>query len=112
VRGYKPRYFTVRVGVPVRWEITDTGTSGCTNAIIARDLFSGQIPLTPGQTAVKEFTIEKPGKYKFSCWMGMVTGTIEAVDGNNPLSDNSSVVLSKTSEESPACGCGCGGGVR
>jgi len=78
--GYNPNYIKVRSGVPVRWEITDTGTSGCTNAIISRSLFSGQIDLIPGQVSVKEFTPEKTGKYKFSCWMGMVTGMIEVVN--------------------------------
>jgi sulfite exporter TauE/SafE/plastocyanin len=79
-RGYSPNYFKVRAGVPVRWEITDIGTSGCTNAVISKSLFEGEIRLTPGQTSVKEFTPEKPGKYKFSCWMGMVSGAIEVVD--------------------------------
>jgi sulfite exporter TauE/SafE/copper chaperone CopZ/plastocyanin len=93
-RGYSPNYFKVRAGVPVRWEITDTGTSGCTNAVISKSLFEGEIPLTPGQTSIKEFTPEKPGKYKFSCWMGMVSGIIEVVDKgdatsqNNVLNDN------------------------
>lgn len=78
--GYSPSYFKVKVNVPVRWQITDTGTSGCTNAIISKGLFIDQIPLTPGQTAIKEFTPTKIGKYKFSCWMGMISGTIEVVE--------------------------------
>lgn len=110
--GYTPNYFKVRAGQPVRWEITDTGTSGCTNAIISNSLFTGQIPLTPGQVSVKEFTPTKVGKYKFSCWMGMISGTIEVVDQNSPVqnptnqqgnSDNSII-------PSGAKGCGCGGG--
>ncbi|MDP2939942.1 MAG: cupredoxin domain-containing protein, partial [Candidatus Omnitrophota bacterium] len=116
--GYRPNYFKVKAGVPVRWEITDTGTSGCTNAIISRGLFAGEIPLTPGQVSIKEFTPEKPGKYKFSCWMGMVSGIIEVVDSANIVkganvntanaqgldaNDNSIV-------PSGAKGCGCGGG--
>ncbi len=78
--GYKPNYIKVRAGVPVKWEVTDTGTSGCTNAIISSGLFSGQIDLTPGQVSVKEFTPQKAGKYRFSCWMGMVTGIIEVIN--------------------------------
>ncbi|MBU1102041.1 sulfite exporter TauE/SafE family protein [Patescibacteria group bacterium] len=80
--GYSPNYFKVRAGVPVRWEIFDTGTSGCTNAIISRNLFDGEIALTPGQTSIEEFTPAKAGKYRFSCWMGMVSGTIEVA---NPI---------------------------
>jgi len=78
--GYSPSYIKVKAGIPIRWEITDTGTSGCTNAIISRSLFPGQIDLTPGQVSIKEFIIDRSGKYGFSCWMGMVKGTFEAVN--------------------------------
>lgn len=86
--GYSPNYLKVRAGVPVRWEITDKGTIGCTNAIISRSLFDGEIFLTPGQTSVKEFTPEKAGKYKFSCWMGMISGIIEIIDKTGTTSQN------------------------
>ena len=79
-RGYQPNYFKVKAGQKVRWEITDTGTSGCTNAIIARQLFGGSIELIPGQTSVKEFTPTKTGRFRFSCWMGMISGIIEVVE--------------------------------
>jgi plastocyanin len=89
-RGYSPNYFKVKVGVPVRWEIEDIGTSGCTNAVIAQAFFDGEIKLTPGKTSVKEFIPEKVGKYKFSCWMGMVTGTIEVGDNDNEITESGS----------------------
>ncbi len=119
-RGYSPSYLKVKVGIPVRWEITDKGTSGCTNAIISKNLFEGEISLTPGQTSIKEFTPKKPGKYKFSCWMGMVSGIIEVVDGggaasqNNFLNDNESLFTPSGAESSGGtCSingrCGCGG---
>ncbi len=79
-RGYSPSAFTVRAGTPVRWEITDAGTSGCTNAVIAKGLFPGEISLRPGEVSIKEFTPQKPGRYKFSCWMGMITGTFDVVE--------------------------------
>jgi plastocyanin domain-containing protein len=78
--GYSPRSFKVKAGIPVRWEITDIGTSGCTNAVISRALFDGEIPLTQGQTSIKEFTPQTPGTYKVSCWMGMISGTIEVTN--------------------------------
>jgi len=115
--GYQPSYFKVKAGIPVRWEIVDKGTSGCTNAVISKDLFDGAIPLTPGQTSIKEFTPEKPGKYKFSCWMGMISGIIEVVDRNTsssldavPQSQNTDNVISPNAQ---GCGCGkaiCGSG--
>lgn len=76
-----PNYFKVRAGVPVRWEITaDNSAGGCNSSIISKNLFSGSIPLTPGQVSVKEFTPQKAGKYRFSCQMGMITGIIEVVN--------------------------------
>lgn len=103
--GYQPNYFKVRAGVPVRWEITDTGTSGCTNAVISRGLFEGQIDLTPGKVSVKEFTPAKPGEYKFSCWMGMISGTVEVVGKNGQVEAAGAVSL-----PSGVSGCGCCGG--
>ncbi|MDP2910513.1 MAG: sulfite exporter TauE/SafE family protein [bacterium] len=112
--GYNPNYFKVLAGVPVKWEITDKGTSGCTNAIISKGLFSGEIALTPGRTSVKEFTPTKPGKYKFSCWMGMVSGIIEVVD-NSESKNSASAAAADFNDSgdiipSGAKGCGCGGG--
>ena len=114
-RGYSPNYFKVKAGIPVRWEISDKGTSGCTNAIISRSLFNGEIPLTPGQTSVKEFTPTKVGKYKFSCWMGMVSGIIEVVSDTGSVAGTaaaSSGINANNSDIIPsgAKGCGCGGG--
>lgn len=79
-RGYTPDYYQVKAGVPVRWEIEDVGTSGCTNAIISRNLFPQRVELTRGNTSVVEFTPQLPGQYKFSCWMGHYTGIIEVVN--------------------------------
>lgn len=118
--GYSPNYFKIKVGIPVRWEITDKGTSGCTNAIISKSLFEGEIPLTPGQTSVKEFTPTKTGKYKFSCWMGMVSGIIEVVDqtgaaSQSNISNGNGNLFAPSGAESSggSCGingrCGCGG---
>lgn len=104
--GYSPNYIKVRMGVPVRWEITDKGTSGCTNAVISKALFDGEIKLTPGETSVKEFTPEKPGRYKFSCWMGMVTGTIEVVDGDG--NSGEIVQVGDFEDDSSTCEGGCG----
>ncbi len=104
--GYQPNKLKVRAGVPVRWEITDKGTSGCTNAIISRGLFEREIALTPGKTSIKEFTPQKAGTYKFSCWMGMISGTIEVVDakkgGLSPPLGNNEII--------PSGAKGCGGG--
>ncbi len=80
--GYTPNKIRIKVGVPTRIEITDTGASGCTNVVISK-LWDDQISLINGTTSTKEFTPTKAGVYKFSCWMGMVSGTIEVVDDVN-----------------------------
>jgi len=102
---YSPNKITLRANTPTRWEVTASGISGCTNAIISRGLFDGQIDLIEGQVSVKEFTSPKPGLYKFSCWMGMVSGTVQVVDSSGSTGTNTNAPV-----ESGAKGCGCGGG--
>jgi plastocyanin domain-containing protein len=82
---------------------------GCNNAIISNSLFDGNIPLVSGQVAVKEFTPQTPGKYQFSCSMGMIKGTIEVEAAGSAASAASSASDSPVSP-SGAKGCGCGGG--
>ena len=114
-----PNYFKVRAGVPVRWEITaDSSAGGCNSSIISGSLFSGSIPLNPGQVSVKEFTPQKAGKYRFSCQMGMITGIIEVVNAGNAGSSEAGGNVASASTgidngqvaPSGASGCGCGGG--
>ena len=114
-----PNYFKVRMGVPVRWEITaDSSAGGCNSSIISISLFSGAINLTPGQVSIKEFTPQKAGKFRFSCQMGMISGIIEVVNANTAGSSaaDSNIATASASSgadnvvASGATGCGCGGG--
>lgn len=78
--AYSPNYFQVRAGQKIRWEVTNQGTSGCTNAILAPSLFKDIFNLAPYTVSVKEFIAPTtPGIYRFSCWMGMISGTIEVI---------------------------------
>jgi len=117
-QGFSPNYFKVQVGIPVRWEVANKGVSGCTNAVISQALFAGQIDLKIpiGQVAIKEFTPQKTGKYKFSCWMGMVSGIIEVVTGSDAKGvspDTNTVQAGDGTGITPsgATGC-CGGSVK
>lgn len=80
--GYSPNNFQIKAGQKVRWEITDKGTSGCTNGVISKSLIGNDvINLVPGTTSVKEFTAPTiAGNYRFSCWMGMISGSIQVVN--------------------------------
>ena len=76
---YEPEYFTVKSGVPVRWEITSSGQPGCdSGSIITKGFGDGTIYLNPnqGQVTVSEFTVQNPGTYNFGCPMFMVRGKL------------------------------------
>jgi sulfite exporter TauE/SafE/copper chaperone CopZ len=75
---YQP--ITVKAGAPVKLTIhADPGTiNGCNNAIVI-PAFNLQAKLKVGDT-VLEFTPQKPGVYRYSCWMGMIRSTITVVE--------------------------------
>lgn len=76
--GYTPDEFTVQAGIPVRWEIDGTQAGGCASVIQARDF--GLRAIIGGKSDnVFEFTPDKPGRYLFSCSMGMYRGYINVV---------------------------------
>lgn len=101
---YQPNEFKVRVDMPVRWEVEDAGISGCTNAIVAKGLFKGEFPLN-NKVNIKEFTPREKGNYKFSCWMGMVTGVMQVVDSSGEVEEK----IIPSGAESGSCGGGCSG---
>jgi plastocyanin len=79
-RGYPT--ITVKVGVPVRWNLyAEKGTvNGCNNAIVI-PAFNIEKRLATGDNII-EFTPTKAGKYRYSCWMGMIRGTINVEGGD------------------------------
>ncbi|MDR1019675.1 MAG: sulfite exporter TauE/SafE family protein [Synergistaceae bacterium] len=73
-RGYPT--LTVKAGIPVRWDLyAEKGTlNGCNNAIVIPE-FGIERRLQPGDNVI-EFTPTRAGKFRYSCWMGMIRGTI------------------------------------
>ena len=71
---------TVRAGVPVRWNIHagEGKITGCNNEMViaALDL---RVPLQEGDNIVK-FTATEPGMIEYTCWMGMLHGTITVTE--------------------------------
>lgn len=67
---------TVKSGIPVRWTIQATAQSinGCNYKMII-----GEYGIThsfkEGENII-EFTPNKPGSVLYTCWMGMIRGTI------------------------------------
>jgi sulfite exporter TauE/SafE/copper chaperone CopZ len=80
---YEPGSFKIKVGVPVRWEITSSGEPSCdAGALVSNILPGGSVYLDPnkGKVTVAEFTPQTAGTYIFTCPMGMVRGSIQVVN--------------------------------
>ena len=67
---------TVKAGEPVKWEIQvpEGSINGCNYKMILQD-FGMDHTFENGENVI-EFIPEKEGVYTYSCWMGMITGTI------------------------------------
>lgn len=75
---YLPREATLKVNVPVKWQIYNSGSYGCAQAVYAPGLYSRIVMLKPGLNEY-EFTPTKKGVYKISCSMGMVSPILVTV---------------------------------
>lgn len=71
--GYRPNRFTIRAGLPVRWEINGVNTYGC-QSILQLPTFGITQYVRPGENVV-EFTPQEPGQLAFHCAMGMFRGS-------------------------------------
>ncbi|MCR5319003.1 MAG: sulfite exporter TauE/SafE family protein [Treponema sp.] len=73
---YRYPAITVKKGIPVHWEIeaSEESLNGCNYRMIFRD-FGFQYQMDYG-TNVIEFSPEKSGTFQYTCWMGMVQGSV------------------------------------
>lgn len=71
---------TVQCGIPVSWTITADAKNinGCNGSIISTD-FDFTYTFQPGENVI-EFTPDTTGDFIYTCWMGMIKGTIHVVD--------------------------------
>ncbi len=120
--GYEPNNFTIKNGVPVRWIINSLDANSCAASIASSKLGIKQV-LQPGENII-EFTPKEIGQIRFTCIMGMYSGSFNVVD------ENSDVSASTNNNQTPkvnqggcggggssggcggAGGCGCGGGLK
>lgn len=103
--GWTPDTFTLKKGVPVKWNIDVKELTGCNNEIIVRD-YDIDAKLKKGMNVV-EFLPDETGTVRWSCWMGMIPGTFIVTD-DGLASDTQ---LKEVAASAPAGGgCGCGGG--
>lgn len=73
--GYSPSVVRVQAGRPVRLELHRDETSSCSEEIVLGD-FGIRRYLPAHETTAVEFTPEHPGRYDFTCGMGMLHGTL------------------------------------
>lgn len=92
-RGYTPNTLYVQKGVPVKWVINATQLTSCNNAIVIPSL-NKQQKLKSGENIIEFDPGDKD--LKFSCWMGMIRGTIKVVDNLDTAANSSN----SSSEES------------
>ncbi|WP_342756242.1 sulfite exporter TauE/SafE family protein [Kineothrix sedimenti] len=74
---------TVQAGMPVKWVIDapQGSINGCNNEIYIRE-YGIQHKFTEGENII-EFTPEETGTFQYTCWMGMIRGTITVVEGGD-----------------------------
>ena len=120
--GYRPNSFTLKRGVPVRWIINSTDPYNCAASIVSPQL-NIRKTLTEGENII-EFTPTETGNIRFTCSMGMFTGSFIVVDTPSDRINGTVAgvqvtapsvtpsVVPKTSGGScgKSGGCGCGGG--
>lgn len=75
---YQPNYLRVKAGVPLQLTLATNNNQGCTSVFRIPQLgVNKNLPPTGKETIV--FTPIKPGKYTWTCSMGMYTGTLEVI---------------------------------
>ncbi|MEK7620040.1 MAG: sulfite exporter TauE/SafE family protein [Patescibacteria group bacterium] len=78
---YSPDVLQVVEDIPVEWQIYAPQFMGCADTLVSRGL-GISTRLKPGDNTIA-FTPTTPGKYTFSCSMGMVRGTMVVTPSKN-----------------------------
>lgn len=76
--GYSPSNIRVKAGMPVKLNLTPSGGLGCTSIFRMPQLGITKTLASAGITEV-EFTPQTPGKYTWTCSMGMYRGVMEVI---------------------------------
>lgn len=77
--GYSQTHFVLRKGVPVRWRVDGKEITTCNHRIVAPKL-GLEFDVKEGPQVI-EFTPTEAGVIPWSCWMGMLRGEFEVIDG-------------------------------
>lgn len=76
---------TVQAGVPVKWNIRapQGSITGCNNRMVIPE-YGIEYTFATGDNVI-EFTPAKAGKFSYSCWMGMLRGTITVTEADESV---------------------------
>lgn len=108
--GYSPNSFTIKKGIPVKWVITSEDAFSCAASIVSSKLGIRQ-SLKTGENII-EFTPTETGNIRFTCSMGMYSGSFNVVEdgvtSNQPAGNSPVAANSGGSCGGGGGGCGCG----
>lgn len=77
--GYDPRVIRVVGGRPVRLTFLRRESNPCSEEVVF-PAFGIRRALPEGKPVTVEFTPTEPGRYEFTCGMGMLHGTLEVAE--------------------------------
>jgi sulfite exporter TauE/SafE/copper chaperone CopZ len=105
--GYNPNSFVIKQGVPVVWNVNVKQLTGCNSELVMRD-YGVDVKLKQGLNVIN-FTPNKAGTIRFSCGMGMLTGSFLVTETGTATQQE---VAAATPKSSGSCSigssCGCG----
>ena len=113
--GYSPNSFTIKKGIPVKWIVTSEDAFTCAASIVSSKLGIRK-NLEAGENII-EFTPTEVGDIRFTCSMGMYSGSFNVVENDTPPSSSVEPDTKQTTAQAPvvnaggSCaggGCGCG----
>lgn len=96
--GYSPRIIYVEKNKPIKWIIDGKALTSCNNEIIIPSL-GQRIKLKEGENIINLGNTDETINY--SCWMGMLSGTIKVVDNLNNISPSEKELNDKSF--TPSC---------
>lgn len=91
---------TVQAGIPVKWTINapEGSINGCNNRVFIPE-YDIEYQFKSGENVI-EFTPTKNGRFSYSCWMGMIRGSITVTEAGAEVPSNGDAVAVAPSGES------------
>lgn len=94
---------TVQAGIPVKWVIDAPSGSvnGCNYKMILSE-YGIEHEFEEGENII-EFTPTESGTYSYTCWMGMIRGTITVTEADEEVSSQTSETIPQSFGSGASC---------